>query len=105
MAGAAAHDVPLARRFAAAARRGRRLRYVARAAAGGRVGVGLAAVPADGPLGRLAGPENIFVVRSRRYHRHPMVVAGPGAGPEVTAAGALADILEVARAMRLGVKR
>jgi aspartokinase/homoserine dehydrogenase 1 len=105
LAGAAALDAPLARRFAAAARRGRRLRYVARAATGARVTVGLRSVPADGPLGRLAGPENIFVVRSRRYHRHPLVVAGPGAGPEVTAAGALADILEVARALGLGRTR
>jgi len=105
MATVARHDAPLARRFSAAARRGRRLRYVARADAGGRVEVGLAAVPAGGPLGRLDGPENVFVVRSRRYHRHPLVVAGPGAGPEVTAAGALADILEVARAMGLGMKR
>jgi len=105
LAGAAALDAPLARRFAAAARRGRRLRYVARVAAGARVTVGLRAVPAGGPLGRLAGPENVFVVRSRRYHRHPLVVAGPGAGPEVTAAGALADILEVARALGPGRAR
>ena len=104
MTGARALDAPLRRRFAAAARRGRRLRYVARATRS-VVSVGLRAVPASGPLGRLAGPENIFVVRSRRYHRHPVVVSGPGAGPEVTAAGALADILEVARALGLGGAR
>jgi homoserine dehydrogenase len=104
MAGAAALDAPMRRRFATAARRGRRLRYVARAAAAG-VSVGLRPVPASGPIGRLAGPENVFVVRSRRYHRHPLVVMGPGAGPEVTAAGALADILEVARALAMGGTR
>jgi len=104
MARAASLDAPIRRRFAAAARRGGRLRYVARATRSG-VAVGLRVVPAAGPLGRLEGPENIFVVRSRRYHRHPLVVAGPGAGPEVTAAGALADILEVARALGQGGTR
>jgi homoserine dehydrogenase len=104
MARAVALDAPIRRRCAAAARRGRRLRYVARATRSG-VAVGLRAVPASGPLGRLEGPENVFVVRSRRYHRHPLVVTGPGAGPEVTAAGALADILEVARALGQGGTR
>ena len=105
--GAARFDAGLRRRWAAAHRRGRRLRYIVRvlppARRGGRarLAAGLASVDADGPFGRLAGPENIFVVTSVRYHRHPLVVRGPGAGPEVTAAGAVADILEVARALAL----
>ncbi len=100
-------DRPLARRWAGARARGRRIRYLVRVRAPGRPGgraritAGLVAVDAAGPFGRLAGPENIFVVRSLRYHRHPIVVRGPGAGPDVTAAGALADILEVARALAL----
>jgi aspartokinase/homoserine dehydrogenase 1 len=106
--GAARLDRGLARRWAAARRRGRRLRYLVRVRSprrrDGRAGLsaGLVAVDADGPFGRLAGPENIFVVHSVRYHRHPLVVRGPGAGPEVTAAGAFADILEVARGLALG---
>ena len=105
--GAGRFDRPLARRWARAGARGRRVRYLVRVLpprrAGGRARItaGLVAVDAAGPFGRLAGPENIFVVRSLRYHRHPIVVRGPGAGPEVTAAGALADILEVARALAL----
>ena len=50
-------------------------------------------------IGRLSGPENIFVFRTKRYARNPLVVSGPGAGPEVTAAGAFADIIRIARAI------
>jgi len=105
--GAGRFDRRLARRWAGARARGRRIRYLVRVRPstrpGGRVRItaGLVTVDAAGPFGRLAGPENIFVVRSLRYHRNPIVVRGPGAGPEVTAAGALADIFEVARALAL----
>jgi aspartokinase/homoserine dehydrogenase 1 len=33
---------------------------------------------------------------TRRYCDNPLVVQGPGAGPEVTAAGVFADLLRVA---------
>jgi len=56
----------------------------------------------EGPFGRLAGPENVFMFRTGRYDEHPLVVAGPGAGRAVTAAGALGDILRVARAVARG---
>jgi aspartokinase/homoserine dehydrogenase 1 len=32
-------------------------------------------------------------VKSARYSERPLVVRGPGAGPEVTAAGVFADII------------
>jgi len=53
-------------------------------------------VPARSPLGALRGPDNILVFRSRRYDAHPLVIQGPGAGAEVTAAGLLGDVLKVA---------
>ncbi len=62
-------------------------------------GASLREVPADSPLGRLQGPENVFAFRTERYSGHPLVVAGPGAGPEVTAAGAFGDLLRIARAV------
>jgi homoserine dehydrogenase len=34
---------------------------------------------------------------TRRYHDRPLVVRGPGAGVEVTAAGVLGDIIATAR--------
>jgi homoserine dehydrogenase len=76
----------------AAARTERALRYVATVTAEG-CEVGLREVPKKGGLGSLEGPENKFVIRTRRYDEHPLVIQGPGAGPEVTAAGVLADIL------------
>ncbi len=96
MAGAAGLDADLGRRWKEAVKRGRRLRYVASVETG--CAASLREVPADGALGRLAGPENIFVFRTGRYSDRPLVVSGPGAGPEVTAAGAFADVIKVARA-------
>jgi aspartokinase/homoserine dehydrogenase 1 len=84
----------LARRVAEARERGERLRYVARIE-GGRAEVGLRSVPASGPLGSLVGPDNMLVFTTRRYDRYPLVIRGPGAGAEVTAAGVLGDLLRV----------
>lgn len=36
-----------------------------------------------------------FIIRSQQYHTNPLVIQGPGAGPEVTAAGVHSDILEL----------
>ena len=40
--------------------------------------------------------DNVVQFRTRRYCDNPLVVQGPGAGPEVTAAGVFADLLRVA---------
>jgi aspartokinase/homoserine dehydrogenase 1 len=97
LASTAALDAGMERRWSDAAARGRRWRYVATVDRG--CGAALREVPADGPLGRLAGPENVFAFKTERYHDHPLVVAGPGAGPAVTAAGAFGDILKLARGL------
>jgi homoserine dehydrogenase len=90
-------DAEMEQRWREAARRGSRLRYVA--SVDGGCGASLREVPAESPLARLDGPENVFVFRSGRYDERALVVTGPGAGPAVTAAGALGDILKVARAV------
>jgi aspartokinase/homoserine dehydrogenase 1 len=36
---------------------------------------------------------------TKRYHANPLVVQGPGAGPDVTAAGVFSDLLRVAAAL------
>lgn len=82
-----------AARVAEAKQRGEVLRYVA--SIGDTVTVGLRAVPADSAIGSLRGPDNILVFRTRRYRDNPLVVRGPGAGAEVTAAGVLGDILKL----------
>ena len=81
-----------------AAREGKVLRYLAHVEPG-TVHIGLAGVPPESPAGSLHGTDNLLVIHTRRYS-NPMRIAGPGAGPEVTAAGVLGDILDLAIAMR-----
>ena len=90
-----AYDTPIALRIENAKRAGRALRYVARVEAG-RITVGLVEVPSDSPLGMLKGTDNMIVFTSERYAARPLVVAGPGAGVDVTAMGVLGDILRIA---------
>jgi homoserine dehydrogenase len=73
---------------------GQTLRYVARVGHDGG-DVGLVTVPRDGPLGALRGPANYIAFHTGRYAEIPLVVSGPGAGPEVTAAGVLGDVINL----------
>lgn len=47
----------------------------------------------DDPLGQRRGCENAVLIRSRRYAEHPLLLRGPGAGPQLTAAALLEDAL------------
>jgi homoserine dehydrogenase len=88
-------DEPYAGRVHDARSKGQVLRYVARV--GPRGGwVGLAEVPQDSSLGVLRGPANYIAFHTKRYADYPLVISGPGAGPEVTAAGVLGDIIDLA---------
>ena len=86
-------DAELADRAAAAQAAGRTLKYVATVTPNGPLTVGVREVPTSGVLGALQGPENVIGIRTRRYDAYPLTVVGPGAGPAVTAAGMLADVL------------
>lgn len=59
--------------------------------------VGLQALPLNHPFCSLSGADNIVAFTTRRYRNNPLVVKGPGAGAEVTAAGVFADIIRAAR--------
>lgn len=99
----AAADGAWTARAAEAAAEDKRLRYVGevRVEEGRpRLRVGAVAVPAASPLGRLSGADNLVEITTDRYAVSPIVVQGPGAGAAVTAAGVLADVLAVARAVR-----
>ena len=101
VAGLAALDGPLAARVARARRAGKVLRYVARV--GPRaIRVGVETVPQASPLGSLRGTANQVVIHSRRYHTNPLVVTGPGAGADVTAAGVLNDVVAITVEERWG---
>jgi bifunctional aspartokinase / homoserine dehydrogenase 1 len=60
-----------------------------------RCRVGLEAVGPDHPLFAVRGGENAFSFLTEHYRPTPLVVRGYGAGGEVTAAGALADLLRI----------
>jgi homoserine dehydrogenase len=97
-------DDTFADKVARASREGKVLRYVARI--GKRaIRVGVEAVPAGSPLGRLHGTDNTVVIRSKRYTTNPLVVTGPGAGAGVTAAGVLNDIVAITMHERRKVMR
>lgn len=78
---------------------GRVLRYVAQIGPSGGT-VGLAEVERDTPLGTLRGPANYVALHTERYNKTPLVISGPGAGKQVTAAGVMGDIVKLAQQMQ-----
>ena len=76
--------------------KGRHLRYIA-TLKNGRAAIALKAVSPSHPFYNMSGSDNIIAFTTRRYNKTPLVVKGPGAGAEVTAAGVFADILRTAR--------
>lgn len=57
--------------------------------------IGLQAVEANHPFYSLSGSDNMIVFTTERYKERPLVVRGPGAGAEVTAAGVFAEIISI----------
>ncbi|KAL3530164.1 hypothetical protein ACH5RR_009486 [Cinchona calisaya] len=57
--------------------------------------VGIQELAKDSPLGRLRGSDNLLEIYSRCYSEQPLVIQGAGAGNDTTAAGVLADILDI----------
>ncbi|MBC6943544.1 MAG: bifunctional aspartate kinase/homoserine dehydrogenase I [Xanthomonadales bacterium] len=88
-------DALIETRHASARRNGCVLRYVAQLDRGGQARVGLVELPTDHAFAHLRLTDNIVQFTTRRYADNPLVVQGPGAGPEVTAAGVFADILRI----------
>jgi homoserine dehydrogenase len=88
-------DAPLRERYADAYKRGEKLRFIARLQ-DGRASVGLESLPIDHPLAGGAGTDNRVAIWSDRYRDQPLLIQGPGAGAEVTAAALLDDALEIA---------
>jgi aspartokinase/homoserine dehydrogenase 1 len=84
-------DRELGRRYAVAVAAGRVLRYVARFSEG-QASAGLESLPKDHPLAGTRHTDNVVAFHTDRYSTTPLVIQGPGAGPEVTAAGVLADL-------------
>jgi len=88
-------DATLRERYATAYKNGEKLRYVARLQAGGLATVGLEALPAEHALVGGGGTDNRIAIWSDRYAKQPLVIQGPGAGAEITAAAMLDDALRI----------
>lgn len=78
----------------AAAEKGEKLRYMA-VLDNGKPSIRLSSVNAQHPFFSLSGSDNIILLTTERYHDRPMVIRGPGAGAEVTAAGVFADVIRI----------
>ena len=87
-------DPSFQERASAAGAAGEVLRYVAELA-DGRGRVGLKAVPVESPLANL----KYVSFQTGRYDDEPLIIAGKGAGVEMTAAGVLGDMIALAREM------
>ncbi len=75
---------------------GKRLRFLAVLnRAERKAEVRLAEVGPGSPFFGLSGSDNMIVFTTDRYLERPLVVRGPGAGAEVTAAGVFAEILKI----------
>lgn len=92
-------DEIYAQQVKAAAGEGRVLRYLATITPQGG-NIGLRAVDHSSQLGALQGPGNYFAIYSQRYNQIPLVIAGPGAGIEVTANGVLNDIIALSNELK-----
>lgn len=81
-----------------ATRDGKVLRMIA-SLAGDEASVGLQAVGPESPFYNLSGSDNMIVFTTARYRDRPLVVRGPGAGAEVTAAGVFAEIISIGNSL------
>jgi len=89
-------DAPMAQRLQQARSRDKVLRYVGTLdAASGKAAVGLVELDRSHTFANINLTDNVVRFLTRRYNENPLVVQGPGAGPEVTAGGIFADLLRV----------
>jgi aspartokinase/homoserine dehydrogenase 1 len=74
--------------------KGNRLRMIAKLI-DGKAEIALEEVDDSHPFYSLSGSDNMIVFTTERYKERPLVVRGPGAGAEVTAAGVFAEIVTI----------
>jgi aspartokinase/homoserine dehydrogenase 1 len=89
------HDAAMKGRFERATAAGKVLRYVGRLTAAGKATVGVVELDRKHPFANIALTDNVVRFATSRYNNNPLIVQGPGAGPEVTAGGIFADLLRL----------
>ena len=90
----AKHDDTFEQRRRQAETEDKRLRFIA-TLENQQASVQLLAVDASHPFYNLSGSDNVISYTTDRYRERPLVVKGPGAGAEVTAAGVFADVISI----------
>jgi aspartokinase/homoserine dehydrogenase 1 len=90
------YDAGMNDRLETARSHGKVLRYVGRLTADGKATVGVVELDAKHAFANIALTDNVVRFATRRYCDNPLIVQGPGAGPEVTAGGVFADLLRLA---------
>jgi len=89
------HDAVMNDRLQTARARGKVLRYVGRLTADGKATVGVVELDSKHAFANIALTDNVVRFATQRYCDNPLIVQGPGAGPEVTAGGVFADLLRL----------
>ena len=88
-------DAEMAAALRAAVTANQVLRYVGRVDAAGKATVRLTRLDAKHAFANIALTDNVVRFATRRYCDNPLIVQGPGAGPEVTAGGVFSDLLRL----------
>ncbi|WP_169303029.1 bifunctional aspartate kinase/homoserine dehydrogenase II [Thalassotalea mangrovi] len=93
-------DADFARQLTRAQQQNGCLRYVARLQhTGGKLTaqVGIEVLDNQHPFANLNPCDNIFLLKTNWYQDNPLIIQGPGAGREVTAAGLHSDLVHLCR--------
>ncbi|MCE9679257.1 bifunctional aspartate kinase/homoserine dehydrogenase II [Shewanella sp. AS1] len=93
-------DDEMFRQYQAAAEQNKVLRYVASlelVESKLKAQVGIEWVDNHHPYANLTPGDNVFVIRSHFYQSNPLIIRGPGAGREVTAAAVQSDLTQICR--------
>jgi aspartokinase/homoserine dehydrogenase 1 len=88
-------DADMNEKYQVAKTKGQKLCFIA-SYDGNKAEVGLNAIDQQHPFFGLKGSDNIVSIYTNLYKNTPLVIRGPGAGTEITAAGVFTDILRAA---------
>lgn len=73
----------------------KQLCYVGAIDFNGEVSISIKSFSQDHPFTRLGKKNNMFIFHTQRYNQAPLIIEGPVAGEELTAAGIFADLLRL----------
>jgi bifunctional aspartokinase / homoserine dehydrogenase 1 len=89
------YDMQRTHLIASANAKNEKLCYVGAIHEDGSLRIAIESFPPTHPFSRLKGTDNMLVFYTKRYYKQPLIIQGPGAGAEVTAAGVFADLLRL----------